>query len=215
MRVPWQRRQGPLFRLGRYGFRNWRTLSLSDHISLGSYASHKHILGLTGTGKSVLLANLFTQMVEQGIAASLIDPHSDLADDTLSILSRRGLLENVYHVDFGRTDAYLPFNILQQPYARDPQHIAKNIVDAFQRSWPALAGGAAPHFENLLLSGANRPRHDPGGGGRRPRGARPRPGVPVVDAKMVVRRGRSRPDDVPLVSPTLPGSQGSFASRRP
>ena len=43
----------------------------------------------------------------------------------LALLARRDLLENVYHIDFGRTDAYLPFNILQQPYARDPQHIAK------------------------------------------------------------------------------------------
>jgi hypothetical protein len=143
-----------MIRLGRYGFRNWQTFVLSDYISQGSLSSHKHILGLTGTGKSVFLANLFTQMVEQGIAASLVDPHSDLADDVLTLLSRRGLLDNVYHVDFGRTDAYLPFNILQQPSARDPQHIAKTIVDAFQRSWPALAGGAAPHFENLLLSGS-------------------------------------------------------------
>jgi hypothetical protein len=152
MRFPWQ--PAPGIRLGRYGFRNWQTLTLSDDISHGSYASHKHILGLTGTGKSVLVANLFTQLVERGIAVSLVDPHSDLADDTLSILHNRGLLENVYHIDFGRTDAYLPFNILEQPYARDPQHIAKGIVDAFQRSWPALAGGAAPHFENMLLSGS-------------------------------------------------------------
>lgn len=149
MRVPWQA-SGPRLRLGRHGFLGLQTFSLDAH----DISQHRHIIGLTGQGKSVLLANLFAQLVGQGIAVSLIDPHSDLGDDTLRLLHHRGLLENVYHVDFGRSDAYLPFNVLQQPYARDPQHVAKNIVDAFQRSWPQLAGGAAPHFENLLLSGS-------------------------------------------------------------
>src|SRR5215218_6437805 len=101
MPFPWEH-ESPVLRLGRYGFHNWRQLSLSQR----DISTHKHIIGLTGQGKSVLVANLFTQLIEQGIAASLVDPHSDLADDTLSILHNRGLLENVYHVDFGRTDYY-------------------------------------------------------------------------------------------------------------
>jgi hypothetical protein len=82
-----------------------------------------------------------------------VDPHSDLADDILSLRAKRELLDSDYHVDFSRTDAYIPFRILQQPYVRDPQHIAKNIVAALQHSWPALTDGAALHFDYLLLSG--------------------------------------------------------------
>jgi len=149
MRVPWQA-SGPSLRLGRHGSLGLKQFTLDAH----DISQHRHIIGLTGQGKSVLLANLFAQQVGQGIATSLIDPHSDLGDDTLRLLHHRGLLDNVYHVDFGRNDFYIPFNILQQPSARDPQHVAKNIVDAFQRSWPQLAGGAAPHFENMLLSGS-------------------------------------------------------------
>ena len=80
-------------------------LGLATTFSLDTHyiSQHKHIIGLTGQGKSVLVANLFSQLIEQGIASSLIDPHSDLADDVLSMLSRRGLLANVYHIDFGRT----------------------------------------------------------------------------------------------------------------
>jgi hypothetical protein len=55
-------------------------------------------------------------------------------------------------VDFSDRSRFLPFNVLRQPY---PAHdVARNIVEACKRAWPALADGSAPQFENILLAGS-------------------------------------------------------------
>ncbi len=40
--------------------------------------------------------------------------------------------------------------MLRQPY--DDHTAARNVVEACKRAWPALADGAAPQFENILLA---------------------------------------------------------------
>ena len=105
-------------------------------------------------GKSALMASLFVQLHTQGVACCLIDPHSDLALDCLSGLVDQGYfqrpdaVDKLLYVDFRRTDAFLPFNVLDQPY---PDHaIADWLVEVCTRAWPALGDGAAPTFENLV-----------------------------------------------------------------
>lgn len=116
---------------------------------------HMHVIGLTGQGKSRFLASKFVQLHTQGIACGLIDPHSDLALDCLRLLIERGeRLDGsgerpLLYIDFTRRDAYLPFNILQQ--SADAHTVARNLVEICKRAWPALANGAAPTFENILL----------------------------------------------------------------
>src|SRR5947199_351427 len=73
----------------------------------------------------------------------------------LSLLVDRGYFqqpaafERLWYIDFSRRDAHLPFNVLQQP--ADAHTIARHIVEVCKRAWPALAAGAAPTFENILL----------------------------------------------------------------
>lgn len=121
-------------------------------------AAHKHVIGLTGQGKSKFLASLFVQLVSQDIGCALIDPHADLASDILGALADRKFFDHpdarkrLYFIDFGRRDRYVPFNVLRQRYG--DHDVARNVVEACKRAWPALADGAAPQFENILLSGA-------------------------------------------------------------
>lgn len=119
---------------------------------------HKHVIGLTGQGKSKLLASMFTQLHSQGIGCGLIDPHADLAQDCLRLLADRGQLATpadrarLLYVDFANPDAYVPFNVLKTPF--DAHTTARNLVEVCKRAWPALAGGSAPTFENILLHAA-------------------------------------------------------------
>ena len=118
-------------------------------------ATHKHIQGVTGMGKSMLIAAMFVQLLNQGVAAALIDPHSDLALDVMTILVQTGYFEaqgfrKLLYVDFSRQDAFIPFNILKQPYP--PHVIARNLVEVCHRVWPSLAEGAAANFDNVLLA---------------------------------------------------------------
>jgi hypothetical protein len=120
--------------------------------------THRHVMGLTGQGKSKLLAAIFVQLYTQGVPCALIDPHADLAHDVLAALHDRGTFADangyrrLLYVDFGRQDAYLPFNVLSQPY--EDHAVALTIAEACKRAWSALADGAAPQFENILLSSA-------------------------------------------------------------
>ncbi len=119
-------------------------------------AQHKHIIGVTGTGKSKLLASIYVQLLNQGIACALVDPHGDLATDILGVLLDTGYFaqpeayDRLWYVDFSNREAFLPANILDQPY--DAHTVARNLVEVFGRAWSALAGGAAPNFENILLA---------------------------------------------------------------
>lgn len=116
------------------------------------------MIGLTGQGKSKFLASLFVQLFKQGIGCALIDPHADLANDILGALTDAGHFahpdarERLVFADFGQSGRYVPFNVLRQPY--DDHAVARNVVEACKRAWPALADGAAPQFENILLAGA-------------------------------------------------------------
>lgn len=56
----------------------------------------------------------------------------------------------VLYIDFSRTDAFLPFNVLASFY--DVHSIAQHIVEVCTRAWPALADGQAPQFEYIVLA---------------------------------------------------------------
>jgi hypothetical protein len=135
--------------IGTYGPWYWKRDLTLDGPAL---SSHKHVIGLTGQGKSKFLAHCFVELVSQGISCSLVDPHSDLADDVLAMLADCGLADDrLLFVDFGRRDRFVPFNVLRQPYPSDT--VASQMVEACKRVWPSLADGNAPMFENVMLAG--------------------------------------------------------------
>ena len=86
MRLPWSITPGlPLgtFWLG------LRTLRLP----VADARVHAHVFGKTGSGKSYFLASLFLAMQRAGMAATLLDPHGDLAELVLSHLLAEGRLD--------------------------------------------------------------------------------------------------------------------------
>lgn len=126
-------------------------------------------MGVTGGGKSYYLIKKYTDLVMNGIAASLIDPHGDLADDCLRLLIDRGYFKSpnaykkLWYIDFTLKDRFIPFNILKQPFAH--YTIGRNIAEAMKRAYPANLGGegSAPvftdmsQFTSIVLSSNNLP----------------------------------------------------------
>ena len=121
-------------------------------------ATHHHVLGLSGFGKSSLLASLFLQLHNQHIGVALIDPHGDLAHDILRFLLATGYFtsarayDRLWYVDFTRTDRFPAFNVLKQPY--EDHTVARHLLEAIRRAWSSLEGGVAPQLENTLLAAA-------------------------------------------------------------
>jgi hypothetical protein len=118
-------------------------------------AAHKLITGITGQGKSSFIASLVVQLLNQGIAVAVIDPHGDLCDTILEVLLASGFFsdtrayQRLWYIDFSSQDAYIPFNVLNQPY--ETHATAAHTLEAFKRAWPELTEGAA-NLENILLA---------------------------------------------------------------
>jgi hypothetical protein len=147
----------PYIHFGRIG-RWWRPFPF---ILGGKYIrNHKWILGITGKGKSKLIADMAAQLIMQGKGVAVIDPHSDLSSDILIYLYQKGYFKSVdaytkfLYIDFGIQDQnrasthFVPFNILKQSV--DKYAVARGVVEAMKRVWPYLRDNA-PHFENVLL----------------------------------------------------------------
>src|SRR3954463_16567958 len=72
-------------------------LGSSGHFGLAHYRipveerhTHLYCIGTTGQGKSKFLENLLVQDILAGRGCGLVDPHTDLARDTLSHLASVG-----------------------------------------------------------------------------------------------------------------------------
>lgn len=127
-------------------------------VSGEAFAKHKHILGVSGSGKSYLLVWIVLHLLKQNISFSLIDPHADTARLLLAHLIGAGFFkdprfaERLLYVDFSsRTDhnRAIPFNILKQPY---PAHTtAQNVLEAIQRAFPATV--TTTNIDNVILTG--------------------------------------------------------------
>jgi hypothetical protein len=118
--------------------------------------NHGHIIGMSGTGKSMFLAHLAHSLLALGYPVVVIDPHADLARLLLAMLvnggafSRREAFERIIYLDFPaaeQANRYLPMNILAR--GDKPSDIASDVKDAFHRAFPEL-GDAAATFDTLL-----------------------------------------------------------------
>ena len=52
-----------------------------------NFERHKHIIGISGSGKSSFIASIVVFLLRQGISFTLIDPHGDLAKLVLTLLA--------------------------------------------------------------------------------------------------------------------------------
>ena len=133
---------------------------VGQQVALEGRDAHAHIIcsGTTGQGKSQLITSVTVQGINQGIGIAVIDPHGDLADGIVAKLASMGFFrdprayQRVLYIDLTREDRHLPFNVLAAPYP--PHQLASQMNEMMKRVWSALADGAAPQFENIVLSAA-------------------------------------------------------------
>jgi len=120
------------------------------------FERHKHIIGISGSGKSSFLASCALLLLRQGVPFTLVDPTGDLATLILSLLASSDFFRNpkafdrLWYVDCSREDRFVPFNVLKQPY--EPHTIANNLLEATHRAFPVA--GTTASLDNMLLAGA-------------------------------------------------------------
>jgi type IV secretory pathway TraG/TraD family ATPase VirD4 len=103
-------------------------------LSAHDRARHIHVVGQTGTGKSVLFENMLAEDFAAGHGVGLFDPHGDLARKAVSLIPLRRAHQLVY-IDPSDWDRPVGFNILDNVPDRRKPTVADDIVSAFVHIW--------------------------------------------------------------------------------
>ncbi|HKZ40581.1 MAG TPA: hypothetical protein VJ044_06435 [Candidatus Hodarchaeales archaeon] len=119
-------------------------------------SSHMYVVGLTGKGKSKFLESCIYQDITNGRGCGVIDPHSDLIEDLLSLLRSRRVLERpdigdrILYLDPSQINHAFPFNVLEKGDS-STFDVAVSVLEAFRRAWPDSLK-EAPHFSNVVMA---------------------------------------------------------------
>lgn len=137
-----------------------RTVDESQPFFLVSDSIYRHMMcfGVSGSGKSKGIADIVVQLINNRIAVSVIDPHSDLCTDILNALLSYGYYTRANPQAFSRVlyirfadpkGRFVPFNWLRQPFPAE--QIALHFLEVVKRTWPEL-GNSSVNMDNILLS---------------------------------------------------------------
>lgn len=126
----------------------YRGRELPAHLSIESARRHHHVIGTTGSGKSIYLLNQMRQLIHAGSGLALLDPNADLVRDALRLVPRRRWNDVVL---FDPTDEFSPlsFNPLDCPDPKQRERRAAGILAAFQELF-AVEAASTPRLLYIL-----------------------------------------------------------------
>ncbi len=101
-------------------------------IPLHTRRSHTHLVGLSGTGKSLLLLRMIMDDFQRGAGAVVFDPHGDLVNNVLDLVPIDEISRVVY---FNPADPHwVPlWNPLRPILGQDTERVADDLVGAFKK----------------------------------------------------------------------------------
>lgn len=115
---------------------------------------HTYILGRTGGGKSVLLANMAIQDIKNGEGLCIIDPHGDLVEDILSRAPKERAEDIIVFEPFDM-DRPVGLNMLQVDSEEQKDFAVQEMIQIFYKlvTDPAMLGPMFEHnMRNAMLT---------------------------------------------------------------
>src|SRR5260370_25779004 len=101
------------------------------------------ITGISGSGKSPLIAWLVLSLLRMGYPVVSLDPHGDTVRLNVSLLASSNFyprgFDRLQFIDFNRQDAAIAFNVLHQEHT-DNYTVAQNFLQAIKRAFPSSSG---------------------------------------------------------------------------
>ncbi len=108
---------------------------------------HVYIIGMTGTGKSVLIANMAVQDIKNGEGVCVIDPHGDLIEDILQRIPEERL-DDAIIFDPSDTERPIGLNMLEAKTSEEGDFAVQEMIAIWQKMFPPEILG--PVFEHNM-----------------------------------------------------------------
>lgn len=142
----------------------YRGITTEIKIKRADRRRHTYIIGKSGVGKSVLLANMAVQDIINGEGVCVIDPHGDLISDIISrIPSERS--EDVILFAPADTERPLALNLLEfdSRYPEQKTFVINEMIKIFDKLYDLKATGG-PIFEQYMRNAMLLVMSDPDSG---------------------------------------------------
>ncbi|MCX6794799.1 MAG: type IV secretion system DNA-binding domain-containing protein [Candidatus Falkowbacteria bacterium] len=125
---------------------------------------HTYIIGKSGVGKSVLLANMAIQDIQNGEGVCVLDPHGDLIQDILDRLPPERA-EDVIIFSPGDLERPLALNLLDydEHYPEQKSFVINEMIGIFDKLYDLKATGG-PMFEQYMRNAMLLVMDDPASG---------------------------------------------------
>lgn len=111
--------------------------------------SHTHIIGVTGVGKSTLIASMVLQDIKRGVGVALFDPHGDNCDNILKRIPR-DRIKDVVLIDPSDTEFPIGFNLLQANSEIEKIVLSSDLVYAFKNHATAWGDNMTAVLQNVV-----------------------------------------------------------------
>lgn len=108
---------------------------------------HVYVVGTTGSGKSVLLANMAIQDIQAGAGVCVVDPHGSLVEDILANVPEQRL-HDVVVFNPADVDRPMGLNMLEARHPGERDAAVQEMVAIFMKLFPPEMIG--PMFEHNM-----------------------------------------------------------------
>lgn len=136
--------------------------NLSSHLPVfitpNQLATHMHVVGATGVGKTFFLEGIIKTLIQQGHGACVIDPHGDLYHRILDFCTfvnmarpELKLHERVIPFDISETQNILAFNPMHRN-ARVMTYQVVALMEAIRKCWGQTTFDATPRLARWLFN---------------------------------------------------------------
>jgi len=99
------------------------------HLPVQKEIPHCHVIGISRSGKSVLLSHIAIEKFKRNEAVFVLDPHGDLVENITKMVPRE-LIDKVVVIDFGLKDATPQITIRGNVDITNPSKVADDLSDA-------------------------------------------------------------------------------------
>lgn len=118
-------------------------------VSTEQRLSHTHITGVTGVGKSTLMANMVLQDAHHGFGCTILDPHGDIIEDILRRIPEHRK-DDVILIDPSDTDFPVGFNLLEANTEAEKIVLSSDLVSSFKRHATAWGDNMTSVLQNAV-----------------------------------------------------------------